>query len=146
MKACLAAGAEVDAASGNSYMDWWTALVHAGREGHEAVVEALLEAGASAKVGRDGRDETLGAVCWGRPTPGIVRRLVEAGADVKAVDDDGYSALHRAAIRGNLAVMEALVDLGAELTTTSNDGSTAMHDGEWGGGAVADGTWGKHPG
>ena len=47
------------------------------------MVEALLEAGASAKVGEDGQDQTLAAVCDGHPTPGIVRRLAEAGAKVQ---------------------------------------------------------------
>ena len=64
VKACLAAGAEVDARGGAPY-DWETALVRAGLEGHEAVVEALLKAGASAKVGRDGWDHTLPWVCEG---------------------------------------------------------------------------------
>ena len=124
VKACLAAGAEVDAARGNERGDWWTALVHAGHEGHEAVVEALLEAGASATVGRHGRDQTMATVCGGQPTPGIVRRLAEAGADVNGVGKDSESALHKAAQRGNLAIMEALVDQGAELETPRYN---AMH-------------------
>ena len=128
MKACLAAGAEVDAGIGDCYTDWWTALVHAGQKGHEAVVEALLQAGASAKVGRRGGDQTLTTVCFGHPTPGIVHRLVAAGSDVNAADVLCSTAIRGAAREGDLAVMEALVDLGAELTTISNDGSTAMHE------------------
>ena len=128
VKACLAAGAEVDAGIGDCYTDWWTALVHAGQKGHEAVVEALLQAGASAKVGRRGGDQTLTTVCFGHPTPGIVHRLVAAGSDVNAADVLCSTAIRGAAREGDLAVMEALVDLGAELTTISNDGSTAMHE------------------
>ena len=125
VKACLAAGAEVDAPGGD--IDGWeTALVHAGREGHEAVVEALLEAGASAEVGEDDEDETLPAVCDGHPTPGIVRRLVEAGADVNA-RCYGHPALNNAAKFGNMAVMEALVELGADVDGTDVLGRTAMH-------------------
>ena len=128
VKACLAAGAQVDAGSGNDDGGWWTALVHAGQGAHEAVVEALLEAGASAKVGPDGRDETLVPLCLGQPTPAIVRRLVEAGSDVNAVKRNGCSAIHAAARADNLAVMETLVGLGADVTATSVVGSTAMHD------------------
>ena len=90
-------------------------------------MEALLEAGASANVGEDGRDQTLAAVCRGRPTPGIVRRLVEAGADVNGADSYGCSALHWAAHGGNVPVMESLIKLGANATTTGSERYTAMH-------------------
>ena len=126
VKACLAAGAEVDAARGNERGDWWTALVHAGHEGHEAVVEALLEAGASATVGRHGRDQTMATVCGGQPTPGIVRRLAEAGADVNSCYERG-TALLQAAYRGNVAVMAVLVELGADVVGTDELGRTAMY-------------------
>ena len=122
VKACLAAGAEVEAVG----KSWGTALVHAGRGGHEAVVEALLEAGASVAFGPDGRYDTLVAVCEGYPTPGIVRRLAEVGADVESLDWDG-SALSYAAGYGNLAVMEVLVELGANVTATDAYDGTAMH-------------------
>ena len=128
VKACLAAGAEVDAEGGGEEGGWFTALIYAGRGGHEMVVEALLEAAASAKVGGAGRDRTLAFVCEGQPTPGIVRRLAEAGADVNAVGLMGFTALHRAASRGNLAVLETLVDLGANVAAASNDLRTAIHE------------------
>ena len=128
MKACLAAGAEVDAARCDEEGDWFTALLHAGHGGHEAVVEALLEAGASATVGLDGEDETLLTVCQGIPTPSIVRRLAEAGADVcGGTSRRGYTALMVAARMGNLAVMEALVDLGVDMTFANIYGRTAIH-------------------
>ena len=129
--ACLAARAEVDAScSARSYkidLDcvWETALVVAARHGHEAVVEALLEAGASATVGSDGRHQALARVCSGSPTPGIVRRLVEAGAAVSGSGAD--LALSNAARRGNVAVMKVLVELGADVTGTDRWGWTVMH-------------------
>ena len=125
VKACLAAGAEVEV-SGNPTC---TALMHAARGGHEKAVEVLLEAGASAS-----REGLLVGVCGGRPTPRILRRLVEAGADVNArIGFDEYTALQRAAAAGNVAVMEALVDLGADLTAEDRSGEIPMHyagDGE----------------
>ena len=125
VKACLAARAEVDAAN-FIHMGWWTAVVHAGRGGHEAVVEALLEAGASAKVGHGGRDQTLAAVCGGHPTPVIVRRLAEAGADVNSEDVNG-TALRHAARHGNVALLKVLVEFGADVAVATSHGHTAMH-------------------
>ena len=130
VKACLEAGAEVDAVQGISTSPemgasdkmWWTALVRAAHAGHEA----LLEAGASAKVGPDCLDQTLAAVCAGHPTPGIVRRLAEAGA---SVDARGYcgTALGSAARRGDIGLMGVLVDLGATVAGNAY-GWSAMHE------------------
>ena len=127
VKACLAAGAEVDA-PGDDYGNWMTALVHAGRGGHEAVVEVLLEAGASPTVGEGDEDHTLATVCEVHPTPGIVRRLVEAGADVNAWDEDGYPSIVYASERGDLALMKVLVELGADVRATTENEKTAMHE------------------
>ena len=122
VKACLAAGAKVDARSEGAQKDfyhrflWWLAVVCAAYWGHEAVVEVLLEAGAAAKVGAYYVDRTLITVCEGHPTPGIVRRLVEAGAEVDSPrSDETMTALCCAACRGNVAVMETLAELGAVI-------------------------------
>ena len=125
VKACMAAGAAVDA-RGDGFGDWETALVRAARGGYEAVVEVLLEAGASAKVGPMGENHTLAVVCMGHPTPGIVRRLAEAGADVNSCYERG-TALLQAAYRGNVAVMAVLVELGADVVGTDELGRTAMY-------------------
>ena len=80
------------------------------------MVEALLEAGASATAAPGTSDEKLVAVCEGRTTPGIVRRLVEAGADVTAEVGYLHSALLIAAEEGDLAILEAMMDAGADIT------------------------------
>ena len=127
VKLCLDKGAKVEEAGGY-YREWWTALVHAAYGGHEAVVEALLVAGASAKVGLGGRDQTLATVCEGHPTLHILRRLVEAGADVNAPGAVNSAALRCAASRGNMALMEALVEVGASVAGIGSDGLSAMHE------------------
>ena len=125
IKACLAAGAEVDATrEDDGHVNWWTALVHAARGGHEAVFNALVEAGAEALA--HGEDDTLTWVCRGHPTPGIVRRLVEAGADVSAWGLRGRPAIFCAAYYGNVAVMETLEELGADVAGIDSRGVTAM--------------------
>ncbi len=47
----------------------------------------------------------------------VVKELLNAGAEVDAADfDDGWTALMRAVIMGNLPTMQALEDKGASLT------------------------------
>jgi ankyrin repeat protein len=69
----------------------------------------------------------LRAACYGRLT--IVKILVEAGADMKARDEDGWTVLHRAAWKGDAELVQFLVDNGALelLDVTDNAGNTPLH-------------------
>ena len=123
VKTCLAVGAGVELRRARG----WRALMSAAHGGYEAVVEALLEAGPSAQAPR-----LLATACRGITTPGIVRRLVKARANVNDRHESG-TALYHATLRNNLAVMEALVDLGADVVGAGKGGSTPLHvaaDGE----------------
>ena len=55
-----------------------------------------------------------------------VRRLLEAGARVDSVKDDGNTALHCAAIMGHNNVVELLVEEEADLEATGNSGATPL--------------------
>jgi len=59
-------------------------------------------------------------------TPGLIRVLLDAGADARAKDSDGKTALMFAAQRGNLAAVQTLIDAGADLNATDDDGWTPM--------------------
>jgi ankyrin repeat protein len=43
----------------------------------------------------------------------LIRSIIERGADVFAKDNGGMTAFHRAADRGELAILKLLVDVGA---------------------------------
>ena len=62
---------------------------------------------------------------FGSSDAGIVRRLAEAGASVNS--PSSFTALARAADRGDVAVMEVLAELGADVASADCTGITAMH-------------------
>jgi hypothetical protein len=56
-----------------------------------------------------------------------VHRLLEDGADVRAVDADGYTALHWAGIRGHFRIFRELLGAGAPVDAVGADGGTPLH-------------------
>ena len=56
----------------------------------------------------------------------IVRLLHELGADVNIVSNNGFTALHDAALNGHIAVVRLLHELGAHMNIADNDGLTAL--------------------
>jgi len=55
-----------------------------------------------------------------------VRRLVQSGADVKAAQADGATALHWAAYYGDASLVSLLLDSGADVAAANRNGSTPM--------------------
>jgi len=56
-----------------------------------------------------------------------VRYLVEElGADVNTRDNDGYTALHHAAARGDNEMIEYLVAQGADVKAVNREGNTTV--------------------
>ena len=66
--------------------------------GHEAVVKALIEAGADVNKARDdGWTPLYTAASNGHEA--VVKALIEAGADVNKADNDGKTPLYMAAVK-----------------------------------------------
>jgi ankyrin repeat protein len=55
-----------------------------------------------------------------------VRRLLQSGADVKAAQADGATALHWAAYYGDASLATALLAAGADVAATNRNGSTPL--------------------
>jgi hypothetical protein len=105
--------------------DGFTALGLASFFGHREAVEVLLAAGA--RVNDASRNPMhvapLHSALAGSD-PEIVLLLLDAGADVNAVQADGYTPLHEAAQNGDQAMAERLVATGADPRARLDDGST----------------------
>jgi ankyrin repeat protein len=52
--------------------------------------------------------------------------LVAAGAEIDALNEDGWTALHHAASQGHLPAIQRLVELGATLDVREKDGLTPL--------------------
>ena len=59
------------------------------------------------------------------PTPEIARSLIEAGADVNAVQQDGVTPLHAAARNGRLDLVQLLLEHGADRASRDGKGRNA---------------------
>ena len=64
------------------------------------------------------------AAWWGDLS--IANLLLQAGATVDAVNNDGNTALHEAARNGEIQVVEALLNAGADKAVKDKWGKTAL--------------------
>jgi ankyrin repeat protein len=127
-----------NAASGNQ-LQLMEATGVSRTEGYGAIMRALLTAGADWRLTTvDGTTPLMSAAGLGGATftPGkergfrvlgaeeAVQSLVEAGADVNAVNEADFTALHGAAMRGLNEVVQYLVDHGAQVDARDFRGRT----------------------
>jgi ankyrin repeat protein len=62
-----------------------------------------------------------------RHFPLIIDALIEAGADVNARDDAGFTQLHDAALTGNLESVRILLEHGADINAGDKESKTALY-------------------
>jgi hemoglobin len=107
------------------------ALLHfAAAAGCLEIVTLLLRLGADPNIQGRGDHTPLYCVaneCVSETGPGVVRALVQAGADVNGCGGvTQATALHMAARRGHMEIARALLDCGAELNARDRKGDTPL--------------------
>jgi ankyrin repeat protein len=120
----LAAGVGVDVRDGHN-MPWdQTPLMLAAHNGFLEIVRILLAAGASVSAvdknagESEGEHQPLHHAVFGQ-NRATVEAVLDAGADVNAITDDGNTPLNMAIRRGDLELMRLLVERGAAVTKFS---------------------------
>jgi uncharacterized protein len=108
--------------------DGWTPLHLAASFGGPEATEFLLNEGAdpNARSKNPLDNNPLHACVAISHNTHTAKLLLDKGADVNAVQQGGFTALHAAAFAGDLAMVRLLLDSGAKLDPKTNDGQTAL--------------------
>ena len=93
--------------------------------GHEAIVEMLLDHGASVEF-----DALQEASTWSHDH--FVQRLLSA-FDIERGDDQGRTALHRACDVGHLDLFQVLLNRGSDFRVLDGQNRTCLHHAASGG-------------
>ncbi len=95
--------------------------------GHEEAVRLLLARGASPNLAARNamKVAAIHAATAAASVP-IALALIEAGADVNAVQQAGFTPLHAAAMTGQTELAKLLLDRGADPSARADDGRTAL--------------------
>ena len=103
-----------------------TPLVMAAFKGKERAASLLLKAGAKVDMADHSSQATPLMIASYQNYYGIVYELLNYGANINAVDDDGWSSLMSAASVGNDDIVHLLIDSGADVNLVNNEGKTAL--------------------
>ena len=97
--------------------------------GHSKMVSALIEAGADVNLEGSYRATALHYATHTDSDDqiAIVNHLIRAGAEVDAVDLDGMTPLHCAAMHDRYDVAQILIDSGADINATDDAEDTPLH-------------------
>ena len=105
----------------------WTPLHEAADGGRRKIVELLLSHGASTEIRSDNFGITPIYLAANNAHVGVVRMLVDAGANINHIDENGRTPLDEASRRNHFEVVHLLLKRGAFLDTRDRWGYSPLH-------------------
>ena len=103
----------------------WPVLIEAIEQGKVDVVKQLIEEGVNVNLSRNGVTPLMLAASKGNTE--IAEVVLQAGVNINAKDDDGWTALHKAAFdQAGTAIIELLMHSGIDVTAQNNSKKTAL--------------------
>ena len=89
-------------------------------------VECLLREGADINAAKGEYKTTVLMEAAVRGNPGVMKLLLEQGANVNMADQDGWTALMGATVQGRLGPVKLLLENGADVSAKNHNGETAL--------------------
>ena len=111
----------------NAHTDSESAFSLALKNGHEAISRILLSAGSDWQLGFNDAQGSALVVAADNGFDEIVKSLIIKGAALEAKDQQGYTALARAAKNGHLTTLKILINAGAKVNVFPEGRSVLMH-------------------
>ena len=122
VKMLIEAGADIRATDS----DRTTCLLLASHDGQTEIVRYLASLPAVDLNHRGINNFTALHFAVLKKRPGVVKVLIDAGADIQAKDSEGCSPLHVASCSGPLAIVKMLIEAGADIRATDSSGATCL--------------------
>jgi len=103
----------------------WPALVEAIEKGNVDVVKKLIEEGINVNLSRNGVTPLMLAASKGHTE--LAELFLQAGVNINTKDDDGWTALHKAAFdQAGSAIIELLIHSGIDVEALNNSKKSAL--------------------
>ena len=128
-----------EGANVNLQNDGETRLLSAAYQGQHQILELLVNNGADTNHkrfrGASALHEAVANVSAEnlKPKIAILETLLSHGIDIETADEDGYTALHCAALSGNLELAKVLISKGANVNAKNNWGDNPLDSAASGG-------------
>jgi hypothetical protein len=93
----------------------WTPLMYAAYVGHDTIVTLLLENQVNVDVRTSNKAATALMLAASCGNEAVVYFLLSSGADINAMDKNGYTALFYAVLQGHQNIVKMLIDSNADM-------------------------------